>query len=169
LYRDTLTLAPGCYQFKITDLGNDGLSWWANSAQGSGYVRFRNANNVAIFRNFASPYTPSSPSDFGSSIVHNFTVGINLPVQEQSALEGMEVYPNPASNVAFVTLYGKAGSMSEIQLLDLQGRLIQTETIRINTSRETLALDISALASGVYMVKAISGKDYRFTKLIISH
>lgn len=168
LYRDTLTLPPGCYQFKITDQGNDGLSWWANSAQGSGYVRFRYATNPAIFRSFASAYTPGSPADFGSSIIHNFTVGINLPVQEQAALNGMEVYPNPASTVAFVTLSGVAGSVANIQLLDMQGRLIQAERLVVNGNHETMAFDTSELSPGIYFIRASAGEQSYRTKLVIT-
>ena len=168
LYRDTVTLAPGCYQFKITDLGNDGLSWWANSAQGSGYVRFRNANNLTIFRSFASPYTPGSPSDFGSSIIHNFTVGYTLPVEEKSALSGMEVYPNPASANVFVTLNGQAGTIAAIELIDIGGRIIKTEHAALNGDRETLAFDTSDLSSGIYFIRASSGKSTFRNKLVIT-
>jgi hypothetical protein len=168
LYRDTITLPPGCYQFKISDTGNDGLTWWANSAQGSGYVRFRNSNNPTIIRNFASPYTPGSPSDFGSSIVHNFTIGINLPVEEENVLSGMEVFPNPASTHTFITIHGASGLTTDIELCDLHGRLIKTERVALNSVKETLAFDTSELPSGLYFIRARSGKQTFHSKLVIT-
>ena len=39
-YKDTITLADGCYAFELTDSGEDGLQFWANTAQEAGFVRF---------------------------------------------------------------------------------------------------------------------------------
>ena len=39
-YLDTLDLPDGCYELSFYDTGNDGLKYWAYTAQGSGYLRF---------------------------------------------------------------------------------------------------------------------------------
>ena len=41
-----LSCKPGCYKFKFYDSGGDGLSFWANAAQGTGYARFVKMNWV---------------------------------------------------------------------------------------------------------------------------
>ena len=55
------------------------------------------------------------------------------------------VYPNPADDF----LYVQAALGSELRLLDMQGKMI---TQMISTELET-ALDLSALAQGVYMLE----------------
>lgn len=39
VYRDTVQLDPGTYEFYLTDAGGDGLEFWARPQQGYGYVR----------------------------------------------------------------------------------------------------------------------------------
>jgi hypothetical protein len=60
IYSDTMNLAVGCYEFRMTDLGEDGLTWWANTNQGSGYIKFKSATNALVYKNFLS--------DFGGEI-----------------------------------------------------------------------------------------------------
>ena len=65
LYRDTLKLEPGSYQFKFSDTGGDGLEFWFNSRGGSGFVRLEDSQGN-LLKQF--------DSDFGNFIHYSFTV-----------------------------------------------------------------------------------------------
>jgi hypothetical protein len=79
---------------------------------------------------------------------------------------GMEVYPNPANeyiNIAFDVL--QKGN-AEIQILDLQGRLINKKIMGIGEGVNVMAMDVSGYTPGVYMVRIlVDGK--RMNKKII--
>jgi hypothetical protein len=57
----------------------------------------------------------------------------------------ISIYPNPANDLFFVV----ASSGSEVTLMDLNGRIISSQTI----DNVEATFDISSLASGVYMVR----------------
>ena len=44
-YNDTITFATGCYNVYLFDAGEDGLSFWANPGQGSGFFRIKKVSD----------------------------------------------------------------------------------------------------------------------------
>ena len=89
IYRDTIDINPyDCYTFKIFDSGEDGLNFWANQNQGSGYSRIKR---------YAGTLIKSFPNDFGSEYIHNFKLNFALGNSQISKQESSVVlYPNPA-------------------------------------------------------------------------
>lgn len=78
----------------------------------------------------------------------------------ETAIEGaatesiLELFPNPATNELNIKLPNDATSTIEsIQVINVNGQVVKTESV-ISTS--LLSIDISTLASGVYMVRTIS-------------
>ncbi len=65
IYRDTIYLESGCYQFNYVDTSGDGLALWFNPDGGYGYVRILDMNEQLI-KNFNS--------DFGSDLKFAFQV-----------------------------------------------------------------------------------------------
>src|SRR5690606_6382595 len=87
IYRDTMDLEPGCYTFEFLDTGNDGLSYWANTAQGSGYLRFKENGG---------PMIESVEAEFGRSVIRAFSVGDFTSVYDHSPeTPVVSVFPNP--------------------------------------------------------------------------
>ena len=64
-YRDTIEFESGCYTFKVTDLGENGLDYGYNN-DGVGSIKLRNVPGTT-FKDFHP--------DFGSNIIHHFRVG----------------------------------------------------------------------------------------------
>ncbi len=73
-----------------------------------------------------------------------FSVGL-----EESAIDALRVYPNPASDQLVVMLDSEAAQ--RIELLDATGRLVQAQ--RPNTAQATL--DVQALPAGTYVLRAL--------------
>ncbi len=65
IYRDTLRMRPGCYQFILGDTANNGLDFWFTPEDGYGYVRILDTNGRLI---------KAFDSDFGSEIRQQFVV-----------------------------------------------------------------------------------------------
>ena len=79
-----------------------------------------------------------------------------------------EIAPNP-SNGTFQVTVNAAWQMLDIQILDIQGRLIHTE--RINHTQKgllTKKLTLTAINKGIYIVKIQNGKIFAVKKLAVN-
>lgn len=160
IYKDTLELLPGCYKFELTDSGQDGLSWWANPGQGSGYIRFKNAVNGGIIKNFLS--------DFGGQVYQQFTVAVttsidNYVYEDQTTLD---VYPNPTDGPVMIDLTSGEHEDGRLEIADLLGRKVFVKQFHSITA-ESLEVDLSTYPHGVYFVNFYSGKEQLTRKLIV--
>ena len=148
LYRDTILLDEGCYEFLFKDTLNVGLDFWAMPEAGYGFIRFFDMNGNLI-KNYKS--------DFGSFeylqfITTNETIS---PVNEEFPLA--TIFPR-SNNGKF--------------LLDYLGKISETVTFRIEEpiSKETvyttsltnlksgyLPFDVSHLKEGRYFLYIKNG------------
>jgi hypothetical protein len=149
LYTDTVYLQPGCYKFKATDSGCDGISWWAyqyyNPNPGNGSIRF---NYIGSFSSF---YTVNG--DFGCEIVKYFRVSATtglLPVI--TPVNSIELYPNPASNELQVRFDLDKQQSADLKIADITGKIVVRHTIE-KVSLGTETIDTSKLPAGAYLVK----------------
>ena len=158
-YNDTLNLAKGCYEFRLTDTGEDGLQWWANSAQGSGYCRFKNLNNQ-ILKVFGA--------DFGGEIYMQFTVGLHTGVEESSFVKNtqMKIYPNPAIDEAYIDISLPMREDVEVTLTDMFGHLVRSYTFKEVTA-ESISLDVKGLSKGVYFINLKTKGECLTSKLLV--
>ncbi len=157
IYRDTLVLPQGCYIFKLTDSGNDGLTWWANSAQGNGYIRFRSASSTQIFKNFNS--------DFGSEVYLQFTVGLTNATEEEVVAHGSAdeifIVPNPAEDDVDVSFNLKHLEAGYIDIMDVVGRRVYSSTFEKCIAGNKI-IDVSGFKPGIYFV-TVSTENTRMT------
>ncbi|MFA6262376.1 MAG: peptide-N-glycosidase F-related protein [Bacteroidia bacterium] len=154
MHRDTFHLGLGCYTFEMTDAGEDGLSFWANS-DGNGTVRIRSGVTPV---NFIKTFNP----DFGDFIQYHFTVQYKVGIDEQlSNLQNITIYPSPADES--IRLEG-AANITRIELLDLHGRVILQQNDWNN------ALDVRAVTAGFYLVRITDNlQQTRVQKITIQH
>lgn len=142
----------GCYRLVFTDVGKDGLSWWANTAQGSGYLRIKNAAGSTL-----KTFQP----DFGSYIDYSFTTFPTTSLIEQQNNMAINVFPNPAHDQ--ITLSGTGLEFTDITVTNVLGSVMSTHKI----GNETLfKFDSSRLTPGVYFVTITKDK-VKVTKKIV--
>ena len=168
VYRDTLIHLPnGCYTFELTDNaagngggGGDGLSWWANTNQGSGYLRFRRVTPNAIFKNFNA--------DFGGKVYQQFTVGLtsstNDLVYTDKAL--LNVYPNPSDGHVYINVDLSVRKDGKIEIFDVMGKKVYNYEFKSLTA-ESVNADLSFLKKGVYFVTLRTGDEFVSKRMII--
>ncbi len=147
VFIDTLRdLAPGCYKFVIDDTGC--MSWWANTAGGTGTLRFDyiNANNTIY----------SFPGDIGCNFTKYFVVldphpnYVGIKTNEINS-NVIEVYPNPASNLAYLKLDLNQDQTITYKMTDITGKIIlQKKLNTVAAAYETV--DISQFSNGVYFI-----------------
>ena len=151
--KDTLSFLPGCYTFLVEDSDEDGLDFWANN-DGSGIVRFREDNggpNLKVFN-----------SDFGTNIIHQFTIGGNQNTS-QKIHHNWKIFPNPTKNNLIIE--GFSETKSEILIVDNLGKnVIKTTTTSSGFISETI--DLKKLEAGIYFVK-INNEKSQITKKVV--
>jgi hypothetical protein len=81
-------------------------------------------------------------------------------VKNQNEIEGLDVFPNPATN--HWTITSEKEEITSIELFDLQGK--QLRFIEPNTSN--LTIDASEFATGMYILKVTTATGTSTRKLI---
>lgn len=160
IYKDTLNLQAGCYKFELTDSGQDGLSWWANPGQGSGYLRFKNAITGATIKNFNT--------DFGGQVYQQFTVGLTTGTQNNFAAgnTSVDVYPNPTDGILFIDVNLATRKDGKVVITDLVGRTVYFQKFTQQIA-EGIEVDLSRYGSGIYFVSLFAGGDHLTKKVIV--
>jgi hypothetical protein len=90
--------------------------------------------------------------DYNAPVITNQTLNtIESPtgITEQKSIDGVSVYPNPASSQLIVTI-ANAAKLNTILIYDVQGRLVQKEKAASNSSSQKI--NIADLISGFYFI-----------------
>jgi hypothetical protein len=75
-----------------------------------------------------------------------------LGVKEQVASFGVEVAPNPAANATQVSFNVKNTSDAIINVIDMTGKVVATQTLAAVNGVQNVEINTSALNSGMYTV-----------------
>lgn len=159
IYRDTVHLSDGCYEIRLTDSGEDGLSFWANSSQGTGYFRFNNING-GMLKSFGA--------DFGGEIYLQFTVGLtnNLDEYVFEKNQVLHAFPNPSNGKLYVTMDFPENSSGVLNIVDMLGKNVYQYEIKSKTA-DFIEVDMSNLQSGVYQVILNSNSGTSYKKVVL--
>jgi hypothetical protein len=142
LHKDTVNLPTGCYQLELDDTGEDGLDFFANN-DGSGFFQIRKATGAPL---------AGFESDFGKNIIHYFTVGYGLSIEENSSMFDFKCYPNPAHNMLNIRTNGFVDDV-HFEILDSFGKLIYQKKLNLSKLNNKNSIDISQLSNGIYYIK----------------
>src|SRR5690606_35542517 len=97
-------------------------------------------------------------------------LGDVVSVSESTNGSGFFLYPNPISNdgsaLQMVIETYKAENL-QIQITDLQGRVVKTLNQPVSGQLQTLNLDINGVQAGVYNVSVISSTGISAQKLAV--
>ena len=147
VYQDTFKLGYGCYNFNFVDSAGDGLSFWNNAAQGSGYVRF-----VKNPLNSPSTILKTFNPDFGNFLNFNFRTVSQVGIDEINDISTfISIYPLPASDK--LNIQSEKIIIKRIQLISMAGRVVKTFYDNEIALGE---LNISEISSGMYLVNISS-------------
>lgn len=100
------------------------------------------------------------------TVTVTLTLAAKTNVQQQSLIaqqQGVAVYPNPAHDKIYIMPSENGEAI--VQLIDMTGRLVQNSIHQV-TGKNNIAIDITALKPGNYIVKIIAGNIAEQVKLI---
>jgi hypothetical protein len=166
LYSDTIELGPACYKLVVTDAGCDGLSWWANSAAGNGYIRVKTKTTNPFIQPY--PFDGYYNGDFGCGFTQYFTTSFPAGVTEMANNTSLEIttFPNPATNSVTISINGINQVDGVIRIYNTIGQIISEEPCHSASQ----VVNTSALPNGVYQLVFINNADKEaklHTKLVI--
>jgi len=164
LYTDRIGFARGCYTLKVTDSGKDGLSYWADPAAGSGYIKI--TRFVPQFGLFIP--VKEFGSEFGNFINYPFIVGPNkenvddnmttsacvlsdvnnsMPTSFESS-----VFPNPNNGSFNVRLNFEKAQDVNCKVYNALGQLVCSKSFS-QISSESSEIVLENKAKGIYIVQ----------------
>lgn len=146
-------IGDGCYRLRVNDSGKDGLQWWANTSQGTGYMRLLDANDVII-----KTFNP----DFGGGFDYSFSVNSLLSNTVLATDNDIKVYPNPSYGNFSVA--GKELNGATITVIDILGNVVMQQL----ADNDAVNFNSIQLSTGVYFVKIQKDKNTVTKKLIIN-
>ena len=129
-------LNNGCYDFKIYDSNNDGLT---SATCDSGSYSLNLQNNTVVVQ------LTQAESSFGNSNTKNFCIG-NTGLADLTSENQVSIYPNPSATEFNIT---SKQEILEIEILDLAGKLIVSKANIHSVNYKT----DSNLNNGIYLVK----------------
>jgi hypothetical protein len=155
-----------CYTFEFSDegpgpsnnpLNEDGLDWWANPNDGTGYIQIRSGKNNSILKNFNA--------DFGTKHLLNFYTAFNMSTEDIGSEKGMQidVLPNPGVQSANISIETINQMPYKVQVFDPNGKLIFSK----DGSLQNEQFSVSNLAAGIYSVTLIQGDQMMTRKFIV--
>jgi hypothetical protein len=151
IYSDSYVL-NGCYRLIVKDNTKDGIQWWANTGQGSGFV---------IIQNVDGSTAKSFNSDFGSGFEFSFTTDGPLSVKKNELGSSINIFPNPAQG-KFV-IEGSELENAEIKIIDMLGRIIERVSVK---EKHLIEFNIYGYNPGVYFA-VISKNNREYIKKVV--
>lgn len=155
VYSDNYVL-NGCYKLVVDDTGEDGLEWWANTAQGSGSVSIKNAQGVVI---------KTFEKDFGSHFEYSFSTkpysyaGIN----EMDLNYFVRVAPNPAHDKFQLSI--PTTENTTVTISDMLGRFYE---LPYTINKDNFVFETTSLKAGVYLIKVVQDNRTCTKKIVIN-
>lgn len=70
-----------------------------------------------------------------------------------SMLSQVNLYPNPASDLIYLDCFSEREGNTDIQIYDLQGRLVLQHQTKMQEGENLVNLDIRSLVGGLYLIK----------------
>ena len=147
-------LPYGCYSFKLMDSYGDGLT--NCSAGNGGNGSYNITYNSAIVAELLE-----ANANFGFTNTKNFCITDVTGLGEINLSNAIAIYSNPANET--ITVFANNLVVTKIEVLNIAGQVISTVTETASTTK----LNVSQIASGVYLVKTYTTEGAATKQLII--
>ena len=146
----TLTTLPGDYDIKLLNSAGTQVGISQNGSTTSESISY----TAAAGTYYVSVYGYNGANSATTCYTLKVQLGTATRQDISPSFAGsVKIYPNPVSNILHVSVLGEVNEKSRIQIVDAKGVQVMDEKLVKNPQ----ALDISRLASGVYLVKINNG------------
>jgi hypothetical protein len=148
LHSLSFTVSPNkCYRLDVADAYGDGV----NAGTGVGGYKVYGQGTTALI---------TSAGQYGKGESKWFKTASSLSVDKINGLTELNVYPNPAKDMAKLNFSLEKSSQLTIAIYDQLGQLVQTvSNSQFNAGLNQVEINTSALNSGIYSVRidAVNG------------
>jgi len=137
-----------------------GVKQYYNQALNIGFDRNINNYNKLFFKQFQGSWfnTQFSGSLMIRPVVAECANGLPSPIFEKDAAHENTIFPNPANTL----LFAPTGVLTVYDILG-------NEVLRLNNTNSSLPINVSAISTGIYLVKLQNNNTILSQKLIIQH
>ena len=97
-------------------------------------------------------------------VISGLTVATTEPLKE---ITGFEIFPNPGKDQFTLDFQSESALDLEINVLDAQGRLIQSMQRETITGQNLIPLDLPNLSPGMYLVQLKNQERHQVKKLVV--
>jgi hypothetical protein len=157
VYSEELLLEPGCYKLRIDDTGGNGLDFWHQPNQGTGYFKIKGANGSALYT-----FEP----DFGGFAVYEFGIGNIVKIDEAENPFLLSLYPNPTTGMLNVKVKGYGNERLTVSVINsLMSKVLEKE-FTLTSEDFSTEIDMSQFPSGIYFLHFNYGKYTKVEKVI---
>jgi hypothetical protein len=152
-----------CLTQVLTVMSDPYDSWlWSTGNNGQSADLFGNVLGLGTHEVFV---TVDQDGCTGVSNSFTLTVDACAGIAELGALS-IDIYPNPSNGQIVVDITGETEGLN-VSILDINGKLIQSEQIGKVTTGVRKAIDLRNVSKGMYFIKLDDGKDAVTQKLVI--
>jgi hypothetical protein len=78
------------------------------------------------------------------------------------------IIPNPSNGIFSLNTNWIQGA-SSIDIIDITGNLVQSQTINTTKGQKSVALNLQDVADGSYLVRVVSNQRVQTVKLLVNH
>ncbi len=110
------------------------------------------------------PNDPCAKVRYGQIEEYSLVLTGTSAVTANSALQALQVYPNPANDIVTLTYAADANQKSTVQLLNALGELVYAEQF---TGAVNQSVNVAAFAKGVYYLKVMTGNEQNIQKVVL--
>jgi hypothetical protein len=157
LYNDSFILPEGCYKLRIDDTGGNGLEFWNQPNQGTGYFNILDGNNVFLYA-----FDP----DFGGFAEYEFGIGNITGVHQEVSPLVLSVFPNPATDLINIQIKSTANETVSVSLFNTLSTRLFTYDIDVIETELSTSIDLEHYPAGIYFVQIQCGKISKTEKII---
>jgi hypothetical protein len=155
VYRDTVQLPKGNYEFMLLDTAGNGLEFWANPRGGRGKLRLLNEDGVML---------QDFESDFGSAVRYAFEVGTPVaPVTDQTSFG---LYPTRTDDTTTFDYYANLPHDVVVQLVTDPGGEVVEEQVYKQLKEGVFTYDLSHRPKGRFYFRVLVDGEEKFKKRI---
>lgn len=110
-----------------------------------------------------------SSTSISDAISNGYVDGTDVVGIEQFGFTpgSLQVYPNPANDYAQITFSNEKPENVSLQVIDYTGKVVMEKDYGVLTGANTLPMNLSNLASGIYMIQVQIGQTIETSQLIV--
>lgn len=132
----------GCYRLEVYDEYGDGIN---SSSYGLGYFQLIKYDNTIII---------NDNGKFGKMARYMIDVDMVSGVEENVAVNNVNVYPNPTDGITNIAVNLVNDASVNVTVYNVYGQLVQViNDSKLSQGANNLTLNASNFASGIYLVK----------------